>query len=56
MWSPNIIVGILGVYLTFAIVKETPLIFTSFNIKTIYQTLTQLFQNKKAESVHENSR
>jgi lipopolysaccharide export system permease protein len=56
MWSPNVIVGLLGIYLTFAIVKETPLIFSGFNIKTISQTLTQLFQNKKAESNHENSR
>ncbi len=56
MWSPNVIVGLLGIYLTFAIVKETPLIFSGFNIKTISQTLSQLFQNKKAESNHENSR
>ncbi len=55
MWSPNVIVGILGVYLTFAIVKETPLIFTNLGIKPLFQPLIQLFQNEKAESNHENS-
>ncbi|MBN2092658.1 LptF/LptG family permease [candidate division KSB1 bacterium] len=55
MWSPNLIVGLLGIYLTFAIVKETPLILTSFSINTFYQSFIKLFQNKKAESNHENS-
>lgn len=47
MWSPNIVVGILGIYLTFAIVKETPIIFNKINIKTILQTVESLFIKEK---------